>query len=72
VDTKNAGGQSLLYLPLDKLMQLSSAQPGSAPANAPDTATTVRPPQDTSSSSTSSSDLTSRRDSLRSRDRETR
>jgi membrane protease subunit HflK len=71
VDTKNAGGQSLLYLPLDKLMQLSAAQSGTSSVSVPDTTTTVRPPQDTSASS-SAADITSRRDSLRSRDRETR
>jgi hypothetical protein len=32
----------------------------------------VRPPQDASGSTSSASDVTSRRDSLRSRDRETR
>jgi membrane protease subunit HflK len=73
VDTKGAGGQSLLYLPLDKLMQLSAAQSTTAPVTVPET--TVRPAQQqdtTTSSSSASSDVTSRRDSLRSRDRETR
>jgi membrane protease subunit HflK len=72
VDTKGAGGQSLLYLPLDKLMQLSAAQSNTVPVNVPDNTTTVRPPQDASGSTSSASDITSRRDSLRSRDRETR
>jgi hypothetical protein len=52
-------------------MQLSAAQSGTSSVSVPDTTTTVRPPQDTSASS-SAADITSRRDSLRSRDRETR
>jgi membrane protease subunit HflK len=71
VDTKAGGGQSLIYLPLDKLMQLSGSQSTSAPVSVPET--TVRPgPQQDLPQSTSSADLSSRRDTLRSRDRETR
>jgi membrane protease subunit HflK len=69
VDTKGSGGQSLLYLPLDKLMQQSSSDGAAAPATASDT-TTVRPPQETSTQAVQ--DATSRRDALRSRDRESR
>ena len=73
VDTKGAGGQSLLYLPLDKLMQLSAAQSTTAPVAVPETTVRPAPQQDTTTSSSSaSSDITSRRESLRSRDRETR
>jgi membrane protease subunit HflK len=69
VDTKGSGGQSLLYLPLDKLMQLSSRDATTAQATSSE-ATTVRPPQDTSTQAVQ--DATSRRDALRSRDRESR
>ncbi|HSN22471.1 MAG TPA: FtsH protease activity modulator HflK [Usitatibacter sp.] len=72
VDTKNAGGQNLLYLPVDKLMQLSGSQ-HAAPASAPE-ATTVRPgaQQDLTTPQSSASGDASRREALRSRDRETR
>lgn len=70
---KGAAGQSLLYLPIDKLMQLSSAQSGPAPVNVPDSATRSSVQQDNTVSSNPPTDVTtSRRDALRSRDRETR
>ncbi|HET7547517.1 MAG TPA: FtsH protease activity modulator HflK [Usitatibacter sp.] len=73
VDTKAAGGQSLLYLPIDKLMQRSGAPSSSATVSVPE-GTTIRPGSSDNTSSSSSgggSDL-SRRDALRSRDRESR
>jgi modulator of FtsH protease HflK len=62
IDTK-AGGQNLLYLPLDKLMQLSSA--GNPAADSAPRATTVpeTPP-------TVTEPAPSRRDAMRSRERE--
>ncbi len=67
VDQK--AGQNLIYLPLDKLMKMTSS---SAPAPAQSPATeAVRPsvPQEPTPT-TPSSDVTSRRDALRSRDRD--
>jgi membrane protease subunit HflK len=67
VDTK--GGNNLLYLPIDKLMQMGQSREGqvSAPVS-------IEPaPQSSSASSVSSpstQDSVTRRDSLRSRDRE--
>ena len=71
---KGAAGQSLLYLPIDKLMQLSSAQGASAPVTVPDNTARQSVPSDSSIPSGSSpTDVTaSRRDALRSRDRESR
>lgn len=63
VDQK-AGGQNLLFLPLDKLIQLSSSQ-GPATENAPRAAPVPETPPTTVTEPSSS-----RRDSLRSRDRE--
>src|SRR4051812_6525908 len=64
VDTK--GGQNLLYLPIDKLMQMARSQDSQLPAPV-----TVEPsPQPSSSGSSSVQDSVPRRDSLRSRDRE--
>ena len=72
VDTKGTNGQSLLYLPVDKLMQLSGTQSGTASVNVPETTVRPNPPQDTSGTSAPTDVTTSRRDALRSRDRETR
>ena len=63
VDTK--GSQSLLYLPIDKLMQMSTSQAVSAAAEAahPGPAPEVTP-------TAPSADVSSRRDALRSRERD--
>ncbi len=67
VDQKS--GSSLLYLPIDKLMQLSGAS--QAPADAPRVATPeVAPAPAPEQPSPSTVTTPSRRDSLRSRDRE--
>ena len=69
IDTK--GGNNLLYLPVDKLMQLSSSREAQLPPPV-----TIEPSPQVGSSSPSSSsssgvpDSVSRRDALRSRDRE--
>ncbi len=72
LDTKGTNGQSLLYLPIDKLMQRSGAQP--APVSIPET--TVRPgaqPETSGVPTPPPTDVTtSRSDALRSRERETR
>jgi membrane protease subunit HflK len=70
---KGAAEKSLIYLPIDKLMQLSNAQPASAAVNVPDTAVHPGAQQDNTLSSSTATDVTaSRRDLLRSRERETR
>jgi membrane protease subunit HflK len=66
IDQK-AGGQNLLYLPLDKLMQLSSG--GAQQATVPLPEPTMRSNVPTEVTAPSP-DATSRRDSLRSRDRD--
>jgi membrane protease subunit HflK len=65
IDQK-AGGQNLLYLPLDKLIQMSSATQAAAAADATPRAAPEPQPQPTTVTEPSQS----RRDSLRSRDRE--
>jgi len=68
VDQK--GGQSLLYLPIDKIMQMASQQPQNPP---PVTVEAPRPAITTPEVSTSplpETPLPTRRDALRSRDRE--
>ncbi len=64
VDQK--GGQNLLYLPLDRLLQLSQQSAASALQASPPTTVTPTP----EASSPVPESLPSRRDSLRSRDRE--
>jgi membrane protease subunit HflK len=58
-------GQSLIYLPIDKLMQLSSSASGG-----PQAEPTVRPSPPPEVTPTPTPDITSRRDGLRSRERE--
>jgi modulator of FtsH protease HflK len=65
VDQKN--GSNLLYLPIDKIMQLSSQQSPPVTVEAPRASTSADLPQAPSSAQDA---LASRRDSLRSRDRE--
>ena len=70
IDTK--GGNNLLYLPIDKLMQMAQSREAQYP---PPVTVEPAPQPNTSSSSVSSgsspgSDSVSRRDALRSRDRE--
>ncbi len=60
-------GSSLLYLPIDKLMQMSSASP---PPQFSGGSVTTSQPQQPSEASQSSTDTMSRRDALRSRDRD--
>jgi membrane protease subunit HflK len=66
VDQKN--GQNLLYLPLDKLMQLSSQPPAPMPSSG--TIVQSAPQQPSEAIPPSISEPISRRDALRSRDRE--
>jgi membrane protease subunit HflK len=63
VDQK--GGQNLLYLPLDRIMQMATQSQGSTV-----TIDTSRPAPDASTPPVVQEPITSRRDSLRSRDRE--
>jgi membrane protease subunit HflK len=63
VDQK--GGQNLLYLPLDRIMQMATQSQGSTV-----TVDASRSPQETASPPTVQEPITTRRDSLRSRDRE--
>jgi membrane protease subunit HflK len=60
-------GQSLLYLPIDKLIQLSQSQQQQQQQQQPPPAVSVEPPPPAPSSVP---DTVTRRDSLRSRDRE--
>jgi membrane protease subunit HflK len=66
IDQKAGAGQNLIYLPIDKLMQLSASASGGSQSE-----TVVRPssppPEVTP---TPTPDITSRRDSLRSRERD--
>jgi membrane protease subunit HflK len=63
VDQK--GGQNLLYLPLDRIMQMATQPQGSTV-----TIDTSRPAADASTPPVVQEPITSRRDSLRSRDRD--
>ena len=63
-------GQNLLYLPIDRLLRQSSAQPDVAAAT-PEPSIRVSPPPE-SSSIPGPADIATRRDSLRSRDRDSR
>jgi len=63
VDQK--GGQNLLYLPLDRIMQMATQSQGSTV-----TIDTSRPAPDASTPPVVQEPITSRRDSLRSRDRD--
>lgn len=65
VDQK--GGQNLLYLPIDRIMQMATQQQAPITVEAPRASSATELPQAPSSSSEA---LPTRRDSLRSRDRE--
>ncbi|HUL95042.1 MAG TPA: FtsH protease activity modulator HflK [Usitatibacter sp.] len=66
VDQK--GGNNLLYLPIDKIMQMATQQSAQVTVEAPRASST--PDTSTSSTPTLPETLPSRRDALRSRDRE--